>query len=188
MGVWAGPAFQPVDIAMPRTSQKFPKASGNVIRKLVHRNTAKARNQAARERLLGRTSGSNACQLARNTQCMAPRKAKVPMRPTFDKSLTIRSWEVALPQPIPRSGNFWKYPKASPMLQARSKPEPALYLFRRVALITSLTIGIEDAAIVITATIVVPAMAANFNARAADMVRVRKSTGKSSTARMNRPK
>ena len=131
---------------------------------------------------------SNARQFARKIQYIAPIKVNAPIMPTFDKSLTIRSKEVALPQPIPRSGNLWKYPKASATLHARSKPEPELYLFRIASLRTFLTIGIEVTDTRIIATKATLEVVAHFNPRAKDMARMRKSTVNSITASISRLK
>ena len=76
---------------MPKTSQKFPKASGKALKMLVNTNTVKDRNQADRERFRGNADESSTRQLACITQYIAPRNVNVPMMPTLDNSLTIRS-------------------------------------------------------------------------------------------------
>ena len=52
------------------------------------------------------------CQFDRTTEKIIQKKTTVPAMPTFDNRNTITSCEVALPQPIPSIGYFWKYPKA----------------------------------------------------------------------------
>jgi hypothetical protein len=120
---------------IPRISQKLPKGSGNSMRMLVRTKATRLISHASLDKSRGELREDIFFQPVRTIKNIAQKNTTVPTIPTFDSNLTIRSCEVALPHPMPSIGYFWKYPKASEIVMARSMPEPEVALLNNRVLI-----------------------------------------------------